>query len=394
MGFRGKVQFAVCRQISGLTGIDKGIEADNNEFNFDCPLQSSPMLANLTLVGTGPAIDGAKGIHFRRGTGGKVINSIVAGWHGTGLDIEHEQTFANCAGTAPSLLNCDVLAVQEPGVGFGQLLVKASPNPIVGATRLSFSLPRDQDVRVEIYDVAGRLVQKLADGPMGAGLTSWTGTRRAARPGSTSIACAPRRGRRPGSWWSLDRPGDLFQARAPWFSARLKKSAPLRRQGRRSDRWMGRFLTASSTSFRRRARRDFKEGDHEMNPRSLMVRAAGMFPAVALLVLASIIPARTDADQDPGEAPTQGPGHLQGDRSPAASPTRRRSQPLSFANVVAFRTTPGDTLGVAAGGCTTGDDGGYTLKVAPGTYRVVFSYVTYQSITRQNIAVAAGRRPP
>ncbi len=182
MGFRGKVQFAVCRQVSGLTGIDKGIEADNNEFNFDCPLQSSPMLANLTLVGTGPAIDGAKGIHLRRGTGGKVINSIVAGWHGTGLDVENEQTFANCAGTAPSLLNCDVLAVQEPVAGFGQLLVKASPNPIVGATRLSFSLPRDQDVRVEIYDIAGRLVQSLADGFMGAGYheMEWDARRRPA----------------------------------------------------------------------------------------------------------------------------------------------------------------------------------------------------------------------
>ncbi len=169
MGFRGKVQFAVSRQISGLIGIDKGIEADNNEFNFDCPLQSSPMLANLTLVGTGPASDGAKGIHLRRGTGGKIINSIVTGWFGTGLDIEHEQTFANCAGTAPSLYNCGALGTPDAGGMQERFLVQAAPNPILGATRLSFSLAADQEVRVEIYDIAGRLVEKLADGPMSAG---------------------------------------------------------------------------------------------------------------------------------------------------------------------------------------------------------------------------------
>ncbi len=45
----------------------------------------------------------------------------------------------------------------------------AEPNPFTGETRLSLALPGPQGVRLGIYDVGGRLVRLLHDGPLPAG---------------------------------------------------------------------------------------------------------------------------------------------------------------------------------------------------------------------------------
>jgi hypothetical protein len=51
------------------------------------------------------------------------------------------------------------------------------PNPFRGSTTLSYDLPADGPVRVAIYDVAGRLVTPLRDGPAPAGRNAvpWDG---------------------------------------------------------------------------------------------------------------------------------------------------------------------------------------------------------------------------
>ena len=43
------------------------------------------------------------------------------------------------------------------------------PNPVRSRATLRFALPGDADVRIEVYDVTGRLVTRLADGPVAAG---------------------------------------------------------------------------------------------------------------------------------------------------------------------------------------------------------------------------------
>ena len=65
------------------------------------------------------------------------------------------------------------------GAGRGPLQVSSYPNPapVWKGTTISFALTQRQEVRVHIYDVAGRLVIKLQDGMAGPGLVEvpWDG---------------------------------------------------------------------------------------------------------------------------------------------------------------------------------------------------------------------------
>jgi hypothetical protein len=54
------------------------------------------------------------------------------------------------------------------GVSFG--LDQNMPNPFVRNSVLRFALPRNGIVKLKVYDVSGRLVRTLVDGPLGPGL--------------------------------------------------------------------------------------------------------------------------------------------------------------------------------------------------------------------------------
>jgi len=56
-----------------------------------------------------------------------------------------------------------VLTNEEP------ILNLAFPNPFSPVTRISYAIPKRQSVRLVVYDVAGRLVEELADGVKGPG---------------------------------------------------------------------------------------------------------------------------------------------------------------------------------------------------------------------------------
>jgi hypothetical protein len=168
MGWRGYVQFAVCQQNPNFS-LDKGIEADNNEFDFNCTGRSNPILSNLTLVGTNGQGGGTIGVHLRRGTSGNILNSIISDFTTFGFRIQDAETFANCAGTAPGLGGCTTSGVGGQGSG-RSFAVAAGPNPSFGASTLSFDLPQASHVVVRVYDAAGRLVDTLQDGHMSAGV--------------------------------------------------------------------------------------------------------------------------------------------------------------------------------------------------------------------------------
>jgi len=173
LGFRGFIQFGVCLQFPGRG--DKGIEADNSEFNFAAVPYSNPTVSNMTLVGTNPPTGGLGstniGIHLRRGTAGTILNSIVVGFRGPGLQLSDNETFANCPGTGPAVFHTPIVtAVEDQETRPVRLTAAASPNPTSRTTNLVFALPGDRkNVRADIFDVSGRLVMNLASGPMTGG---------------------------------------------------------------------------------------------------------------------------------------------------------------------------------------------------------------------------------
>jgi flagellar hook assembly protein FlgD len=102
-----------------------------------------------------------------------ILNSIIYGFRGPGLELLDNETFANCPGTQPAVFHTPTItAVEEDQttLNSGRLYTIASPNPTSGGTNLMFSLPHDRkDVRAQIFDVSGRLVETLAAGPMSRG---------------------------------------------------------------------------------------------------------------------------------------------------------------------------------------------------------------------------------
>lgn len=179
MGYQGFVQFAVV-QANPNFPVDRGIEADNNEFAFDCEYRSNPVLANLTLIGTGAAAGGTDGVHLRRGTAGTVVNSIIQGWTGRGLRIANVETFNTCAGAQPPLYSCQV---SDAGPALrDDFTVSMGRNPTFGPTSISFNLVQPSHVVVRVFDAAGRVVETVADRGFAAGAHTlpWSAEGRAA----------------------------------------------------------------------------------------------------------------------------------------------------------------------------------------------------------------------
>ncbi len=186
MGYTGRSQFVIVRQSprfapSGTQNGDKGIEADNNEFDFNatvCSGRSNPTVANLTMVGdkrVGPTFPGpTSGVNWRRGTAGQLLNSIVYSFKTAALKIDDNATFeAHCAAppAAPSLF-CNLASAP---VATGNVFVASSaPNPFHDRARFDFTLPKAGKVRVEIFSASGRRVAALEPGELPAGPHSLT----------------------------------------------------------------------------------------------------------------------------------------------------------------------------------------------------------------------------
>lgn len=80
---------------------NRGIEADNYEFNFDATPTSNPTISNLTLIGPGSGADTNiytenQAIKLRRGTKGIFTNVFLKDFK-TGIDVEHDQTISYVA---------------------------------------------------------------------------------------------------------------------------------------------------------------------------------------------------------------------------------------------------------------------------------------------------------
>ncbi len=77
LGYQGAIQYALV--IQGASHGDKGIESDSNGDNFDAAPKSSPVIANLTILGdfgNGGAADANTSVLHREGFGGQVYRSV------------------------------------------------------------------------------------------------------------------------------------------------------------------------------------------------------------------------------------------------------------------------------------------------------------------------------
>ncbi len=97
-GFQGMGQFWLAQQ--DPDDGDNGFEVDGNEDDYNAEPFTAPLLVNVTLIGKGVNGEGGTegesvdGLRLRRGTGGHLINALVIGFGGDGLDIDNDETLA------------------------------------------------------------------------------------------------------------------------------------------------------------------------------------------------------------------------------------------------------------------------------------------------------------
>lgn len=156
MGFRGTVQFLI-GQNWGDGGADKGIEADNNEFNFNATCRSNPIIANCTFVcvdhTTGTATNGA---NLRRGTDAQIYNCIFQGWKSTALNLQQNETAAR--GFYPAVgAVCGPNSSVDDGDIAAALTVRAI-SPARSSAMFFVNVPQAGATRIGVYDVNGREV--------------------------------------------------------------------------------------------------------------------------------------------------------------------------------------------------------------------------------------------
>lgn len=78
---------------------NRGIEADNYEFNFSASPNSNPTINGLTLIGAGSTADATlypenQGLKLRRGTKAIITNVYIKDFK-TGIDVENDETIAH-----------------------------------------------------------------------------------------------------------------------------------------------------------------------------------------------------------------------------------------------------------------------------------------------------------
>jgi hypothetical protein len=82
-------------------------------------------------------------------------------------------------------------AIAPPGLASGPniSLHQNTPNPFNPATTIRFTVPQAREVRLSVYDTAGRLVVVLLDGYAGAGTTRiiWDGRNHSGRPVASGV---------------------------------------------------------------------------------------------------------------------------------------------------------------------------------------------------------------
>jgi hypothetical protein len=172
MGYRGNVQFFVAQQW-GDNGADKGIEWDNNEFNYDAPCRNNPVITNCTFICTDHVTGTCTwGAHLRRGTDAQIYNSIFMGWKSPGLYVQDNASAAR--GFYPQAPAFCTPSSVDPQPGVAGSLVVTALNPAYSQAMFFVNAAQGGETRLGVYDTQGRLVHSgLQNLGAGAQTLSW-----------------------------------------------------------------------------------------------------------------------------------------------------------------------------------------------------------------------------
>ncbi|HET9233159.1 MAG TPA: FG-GAP-like repeat-containing protein, partial [Candidatus Eisenbacteria bacterium] len=124
-------------------------------------------------------------LHFGLGSASQADSILV--WWPSGLIQRHFGIFADRRLT---LIELEPVAIDEPTFPRPTLSFSApAPNPVRGATRFEFTLPRDTRVRLRLFGLDGREVATLLDDmqPAGTHSIAWSGVDRAGRRVASGI---------------------------------------------------------------------------------------------------------------------------------------------------------------------------------------------------------------
>ncbi|HMS01933.1 MAG TPA: hypothetical protein PKE51_03120, partial [Gemmatimonadaceae bacterium] len=100
--------------------------------------RTSPIVANFTLVGTGPGVvpaGGGIGMMLRRGTAGFYVNGVIANWPNAAISLRDASTEARA--TSGELLVRNILhteSVRTFETGSGRFTVDTTANAILGTS--------------------------------------------------------------------------------------------------------------------------------------------------------------------------------------------------------------------------------------------------------------------
>ncbi len=136
--------------------------------NYGSPLAVDPS-------GRGFALDGFDGTLFTTGDAGLTWETAPLPWRG-GADVAVAGTDFVVVGEYASILHGEVLGATavDPLPAPGAVSLRAAPNPFNPRVELQLAIPRDGQVRVDIFDARGRRVRALAIGEVTAGTHTWT----------------------------------------------------------------------------------------------------------------------------------------------------------------------------------------------------------------------------
>lgn len=160
LGYRGNLQFiaAIKRAINDENDGNAGIEGDNHPQNFGLTPLTSPMLYNMTAFGSNretPALTNY-GTTLRRGTAGRIHNSIILGARRAPVTIRDDATFALATGNELVFDN-SILFGNFTDSGFGNTADRAAQT----RTFLFETMKRNRNVDPMLAYGAPSLIRSL-----------------------------------------------------------------------------------------------------------------------------------------------------------------------------------------------------------------------------------------